>query len=143
MSAQALLDRLEVVRRMGDDRWMARCPAHGDKSPSLSLAQEGDRVLIHCFAGCDSDDVLTAVGLAWRDLYPDPWVCARNRPNEGAARYARKTLAALDPLDVERGILRIVAADMRAGKRISAEDRARAELAVERLRAVEVDRHAA
>ena len=128
---------------MGNRRWMALCPAHDDRSPSLSIAQEGDKVLVHCFAGCEADDVLAAVDLAWRDLYPDSWVRARNRPNEAAGRYAARTLSALDPLEIERGILRIVAADMRAGKRISAEDRARAELAVERLRAAQGDRHAA
>ena len=118
---------------------MARCPAHEDRSPSLSIREDADKVLLHCFSGCDPEDVLAAVGLTWRDLYPDPLVAARNRPNEGAARYARKTLAAMDPIEFELGIVRLVAADVRAGKAISAEDRARAALAVERLRAAGVE----
>ena len=37
---------------------MCRCPAHADRTPSLSLRQ-GDRgIVITCFAGCDRDAVL-------------------------------------------------------------------------------------
>jgi hypothetical protein len=57
-------------------RWMARCPAHEDGTPSLSIAQSGERVLVHCHAGCGQErvlDVLRARGL---------W-CARARPRAG------------------------------------------------------------
>lgn len=41
---------------------MCRCPAHADKTPSLSLRQ-GDRgLLVTCFAGCDREDVLRELG---------------------------------------------------------------------------------
>jgi len=69
-----LLDRLEGVRRAGPSSWVARCPAHDDRDPSLSVSVKGGRILIHCFAGCAPDEVLGAVGLTWRDLRaPDPW----------------------------------------------------------------------
>jgi hypothetical protein len=50
--------------------FVALCPAHRDHSPSLSIAsgREG-RVLLKCLAGCDTEDVLAAVGLNWRDLF--------------------------------------------------------------------------
>jgi len=49
-----------------------RCPAHSDRNPSLSLDANADGdVLVYCQAGCDTDAVLTAVGLTRRDLYPD------------------------------------------------------------------------
>jgi putative DNA primase/helicase len=42
--------------------FIARCPAHDDRSPSLSLAQASDgRILLHCFAGCQSTDVIAAL----------------------------------------------------------------------------------
>lgn len=41
--------------------WMARCPAHDDRTPSLSVTQMGDVVLVHCFAGCDQVDVIDAL----------------------------------------------------------------------------------
>jgi hypothetical protein len=53
---------------------MARCPAHPDRNPSLSVSVKEGRVLLHCFAGCAPEAVLGAVGLTWKDLRePDPW----------------------------------------------------------------------
>lgn len=65
-----ILTRLEKVRPNGTDRWMACCPGHADTNPSLSIKYTGERVLLHCFAGCDTADVLDAVGLSWRDVMP-------------------------------------------------------------------------
>jgi len=116
----------------------ALCPAHDDHTPSLSIREAEDCVLIHCFAECDPKAVLEAVGLEWRDLYPDPWTCARRRPNEAARKYAQRTLAVSDSLALERNILRIALIDMKAGKPLSIKDRAHIEVARERLKAVEV-----
>lgn len=70
--AGRLLDRLEAVRPVGRGRWIARCPAHDDCSPSLSVRELADgRVLLHDFAGCDPGSVLAAVGLDLRDLFPN------------------------------------------------------------------------
>ena len=41
--------------------YVARCPAHDDRSPSLSVSEGGSGVLAHCFAGCAFDDILAAV----------------------------------------------------------------------------------
>jgi putative DNA primase/helicase len=69
-----LLSRLEGVRPAGPHSWMARCPAHDDRNPSLSVSVKEGRVLVHCFAGCAPEAVLQAVGLTWRDLRdPGPW----------------------------------------------------------------------
>lgn len=132
-AVQTLLARLEGVKPAGDGRWYARCPAHDDKSPSLSIRDTGEKVLIHCFTGCDAEDVLIAVGLTWKELYPDPWQCAANRPNEGAVKYVRRTLAALDPLEIERKILAIAAEQIRQGRPLSMEDAARVEVARARV----------
>lgn len=74
---QALLARLANVQAVGHDRWTATCPAHGSgKNKALSVALKGDRLLLHCFAGCAPDAVLEALGLTWRDLYAKdskPW----------------------------------------------------------------------
>lgn len=59
------------MRQTGPGRWIACCPAHDDRSPSLSIRElEDGRVLAHCFSGCQVADVLTAVGLEFFDLYP-------------------------------------------------------------------------
>jgi hypothetical protein len=65
-----LLERLERVKQAGEGKWQARCPAHHDRNPSLSVAVGASgEPLIHCHAGCTADAVLAAVGLAWTDLY--------------------------------------------------------------------------
>ncbi len=72
MTAAALLDRLESVRQTGPDRWIARCPAHQDRNPSLAIRELDDgRVLLHDFAGCDPLSVLHAVGLEVAALFPE------------------------------------------------------------------------
>lgn len=72
MSADALVFKLEGVRSTGPGRWIARCPAHDDRSPSLSIRQlEDGRVLVHCFASCSVEEVLAAVGLEFDALFPE------------------------------------------------------------------------
>jgi DNA primase len=66
-----VLDRLDGVRRNGEGRYMTRCPAHDDRRPSLSVRDAETRVLLHCFAGCETEDVLAALGLGWRDLFEE------------------------------------------------------------------------
>ena len=65
-----LVERLDGVRGRGSTA-MARCPAHDDRNPSLSVRREADRVLIYCHAGCSTDEVLEALGLVARDLYDE------------------------------------------------------------------------
>ncbi|MCC6619208.1 MAG: hypothetical protein IT341_09265 [Chloroflexi bacterium] len=63
-----LLNRLEAVRRNGAG-WMARCPVHEDRTPSLSVGIGDDgRALVTCHAGCDLAAILGALRLEARDL---------------------------------------------------------------------------
>lgn len=60
-------------RRTGNGKWQARCPAHQDRSPSLSIGVGSDgRVLLHCFAGCSHRAILAALGLSICDLFAGP-----------------------------------------------------------------------
>ena len=68
MTAEAIAQALQA-RRTGPGRWMARCPAHDDRTPSLSIAERNGTLLVHCFAGCRQADVIEALrarGL-WRE----------------------------------------------------------------------------
>lgn len=73
MSAQLenLLSHLDKVKRTGKNAYLACCPAHADKHPSLTVRETAsDAILIHCFSGCDTESVLSAIGLTFNDLYP-------------------------------------------------------------------------
>jgi len=72
MKAELLLARLDGVCERFSGQWLACCPAHDDKSPSLSVKETEDGcILIHCFAGCAPCDVLAAVDLELSDLFPE------------------------------------------------------------------------
>ena len=69
MPAAEFLARLKDVHG-GNGKWRARCPAHNDHSPSLSISVGNDgRVLLKCHSGCSVDDVVSAVGLTMTDLF--------------------------------------------------------------------------
>lgn len=68
-----VLSRLEKAKRTGPNSWLACCPSHEDRSPSLSITETDDgRLLVHCFAGCGGIEVLQSLGLKFADLYPEP-----------------------------------------------------------------------
>jgi hypothetical protein len=67
-----LLGCLDGVVNRGSGKYMARCPAHDDKSPSLSIKETSDgTILIRCFAGCTIHEIVSAVGMEVYDLFPD------------------------------------------------------------------------
>jgi hypothetical protein len=66
-----LLSRLEGVKHRSNGGYIARCPSHADRSPSLSVCERDGKVLLKCFAGCGVDDIVSAVGMELADLMPD------------------------------------------------------------------------
>lgn len=63
------ISRLSGVKHVKDG-YMAKCPAHADSTASLSVKQTDDgRILLHCFAGCSTEQVTHALGLTVRDLF--------------------------------------------------------------------------
>jgi putative DNA primase/helicase len=67
-SAADIAAALGGARKSGDS-WMARCPAHNDRNPSLTLTERNGRLLVHCFAGCEQSAVIAA--LKERALWPE------------------------------------------------------------------------
>ena len=81
------LAKFEGVQQSGGG-WVARCPAHGDDNPSLSIARgEDGRWLVHCHAGCSAEAVVEAVGLKMADLMPERPSAAR--PSNLKSRWGR------------------------------------------------------
>ena len=95
-----------IARALGGRKagsgWSARCPAHDDRTPSLSLRDTGDgKVLIRCHAGCGQDEViahLKANGL-WAQNGPRLFRHAASRrvtkPTEPDRDDIKRTEAAL------------------------------------------------
>lgn len=134
MSVDILLSRLDKVRRRTPDQWSARCPAHDDKGPSLSIKALPDgRVLVHDFGGCAVDEVLGAVGLSLHDLFPA-------NPGTSAAPLARRRLLtagqALEVLVFEATLTATAAGNIAHGVELNDTDRARLLKAAGRIAAI-------
>lgn len=66
-----------------DHSMTAQCPAHKDRTPSLSVTRMPDgAVRIKCFGGCSTDEVCAALGIEKKDLFP---------PTDGGASSARES----------------------------------------------------
>jgi hypothetical protein len=71
MNTNQFLELLQGVVCAGDE-WKAVCPAHGDRSPSLSIGEGTDgRILVKCFAGCSVESICAKIGIRVADLFPD------------------------------------------------------------------------
>jgi len=81
MNVENILSRLEGVKQIGYGKWKARCCAHQDRTPSLYITEAEDRLLLHCFGGCEVNDILAAIGLTIEALFPE-----RNQHTVGHGR---------------------------------------------------------
>lgn len=135
MSADKLLARLDRVKRTGPGRWVARCPAHDDRGPSLGIRElEDGRTLLHCFAGCTAHEVVAAAGLELSDLFPPrPVPHAQGQPRRERRPFTGDD--ALACLEFEGRLIYLAACEVAAGKTLNATDRARLGLAVDRISA--------
>lgn len=117
---EVVLQRLDSVKPNGPDKWIARCPAHNDKEPSLAIRNSEDgKVLVHCFAGCAITEITAAIDLEVRDLFPSNKQ-SRRGPSKSAVRH-------------EKTVYQIGLAMQAQGIVLSATDQARFDLAKQRL----------
>ena len=132
MSADKLLSRLHGVKANGAGKWVARCPAHDDKRPSLSIRETEDgTILLKCWSGCGGAEIVSAVGLTMSDLF------ARPLPNRTPMRPGERWIPrdALKSLDMEATLLHIVATDIVAGRPLTPADVERVAVAALRFSA--------
>ena len=93
-----LVARLNA-RRCGNG-WIARCPAHEDHRPSLSINEGRDgRALVNCGAGCKTRDVLAALRMTFRDLFPANSPQPNGNGPIPSTLNTRSTSAPATPLD--------------------------------------------
>ena len=117
MNAEDFLHGLKKVRRSSPGEWVACCPAHNDKSPSLAVKQADDgRILIHCFAGCYVQEVVAARGVDLGDLFPERLIGEKLTPIGFNPRTLLKAMA------FNAMIVGLVAGDIVEGRPVSEKD---------------------
>lgn len=132
MAVHDLLATLQKTKQTGARRWIACCPAHPDKRPSLTITEKDDgMVLIKCWAGCGAADILAAVGLEFDALYPDKLDDHRGKP----ARRPWNPYDVLKIMAFEATVVRLSAAAIATGKPLNEADTARLVTAWHRLEA--------
>ncbi len=135
----ALLSRLKRVRKSGRGH-IACCPAHPDKTASLSVCASSDgTILLKCFAGCGAGEIVAALGLKLGDLFPTkPRDCSPEGRNQ-MRQFAKESqwLAALHVLSFEAGVVLLGGSDLLAGKHTPA-NQERLTLACERINGARV-----
>lgn len=77
MHIDEVIRYFESPKPNGAGSFMVRCPCHDDSTQSLSITEKDNKVLLNCFAGCRTQDILWAVGLQERDLFNTAGVADR------------------------------------------------------------------
>ncbi len=84
-----VLSCLDKVKSAGSNKWKACCPAHDDKHPSLAITETADgTVLLKCWTGCTAQQIVSAIGLELRDLFPGEKP-ERRGPSKAAIEHER------------------------------------------------------
>lgn len=124
MSIDNFLSKLSKVRRRGGGQWMASCPCHEDKTPSLSIKDDNGTILIHCFGcGAGGVNVCGALGIDPSELFPpsdnyDATQPRQRRPFHDAAQV-------LEHLAFEALVLHVIGNDMLKNGSITPDERER------------------
>lgn len=132
MSVDALLPRLQGVKKTGADRWIACCPAHEDRHPSMAIAMSAKNpgnVVIRCFAGCEPEEILAAIGLTFDALFPE-------RALDHHIHGQRRPFFPTDVFEIalrEMTIVAVISSRMHANRTISDADYERLFVAAGRL----------
>ena len=125
-----ILPRLEKVKQTGRNNWMACCPVHEDKHPSMTLTEGDDgKILAKCFAECAFESIVDAVGLGWEPWFP-PKLVSDYSPQVKAPYPAADVLKAVQ---FECLVVATAACNVANGVKLTAEDKERLLVAYERI----------
>jgi putative DNA primase/helicase len=109
MKTEEIISRLKGVHR-SPQGWMGQCPAHEDRSPSLSICEREGKILLHCFAGCAIESICAAIAIKVSDLFPNSCILPKRVPPrvrvfEGKLASLRSRLT---PLERERNVTVVI-----------------------------------
>jgi len=128
-----LLARLDKVKTNGPGRWLACCPAHDDRSPSLAIRETEDgTILVKCFSGCPTTDVVAAAGMEMHELFP-----RRERDAFASSKRPRERWVPRDVLAAiarESLVVMLAAEAVHSGATLAATDLERLARAAGRIR---------
>lgn len=99
-----IADRLQRVKWRGSDQFTACCPAHDDRTPSLSVKAIADRILVHCHTGCTVGAICAAIDLTPAELFFKPNGHQRSA-SRGAGTPERQIVATYDYTDEAGNLL--------------------------------------
>lgn len=71
MDIENFIALLNGTKKIGKSQWQARCPAHDDQNPSLSIAERDGKILLHCHAGCSTKEILDVLNIDETELFQD------------------------------------------------------------------------
>jgi len=121
-----ILNQLDKVKAYGSNKWLACCPAHNDKHPSLKVTMTDDgKILIKCWAGCDISAVLKALSIEMADLFPD-----KISYTKGSKPPKFNRIELFDRLVYEALILYVAIQQLQQGKPLNDVDALRVEQAM-------------
>jgi len=126
---QTLLSRLDKVKKTGNSSWIACCPSHDDSSPSLAIKDSDGKILIHCFAGCETIDVIESVGLTFSDLMPEKYT-----KDQKPTKKPFKDSELIRFIAQETTIIYLTGVKLMKGEQIIDEELERFNLAVSKIR---------
>lgn len=122
-----LLSTLDKVKSVKAGHWTACCPAHHDRTPSLRIREtKKGIVLIKCWAGCTAAQIVAAVDLELRDLFP------------GLAGKPRQSGPSREAINHELAVVAIGNALLAKGESLNSVDQARLDRALARLKRLAV-----
>ncbi len=94
-----ILPLLKNVRKNAAD-YIALCPSHDDQQQSLSIKEVEGKILLKCFAGCDAQAIVSALGIELKDLFTD------QKQSKAANNFqSKKIIAVYDYADETGDIL--------------------------------------
>jgi hypothetical protein len=125
----ALLSRLTQVKGRNGN-YVACCPAHEDRKPSLAVKEQDGKIIMHCFAGCTVENIVGAVGMSLTDLFPPSEKPTYTAPAPKVKFYATDLLRVIA---LEAAIVSVAAYDMSKGKTLPQHDLDRLQKAYERI----------
>lgn len=69
MNITNIINGLLSCKKINETTYIAKCPCHADNKPSLQITDKGDKILLHCFAGCKTESIVNKMGLKMKDLF--------------------------------------------------------------------------